>query len=1092
MNISLLVFRFKVVARCVAAVVLLAPLAAPAASAGKLQYNRDIKPLLSDNCFACHGPDANTRKAKLRLDTKEGFFGQTKSEGPLLVPGQPEKSALFKRLVTKDQGDLMPPPESHKVLKPEQIARIRQWIAEGAQWQSHWAFLKPERPPLPAVNDKKWGRNPLDAFVLARLEEKGLKPASEADRRTLARRLALDLTGLPPTVEQVEAFVTDSSPRYYERYVQQLLDSPHWGEHRGRAWLDAARYADTHGLHFDNYREMWPYRDWVIKAFNRNLPYDRFITEQLAGDLLAEATDDQRIATGFQRCAMSTNEGGTIDEENVALYASDRVQTIGWVFLGLTANCAGCHDHKFDPVTMKDFYSMAAFFRNTTQPPKDGNVKDTAPSIVVPQTPEDARRWSALPGEITAAKAKVDERKRAAEPLFKTWAAKAQPADLDADLNFPGLLVHVPLNEGQGSLVKGFAGQAADFAASTEKVEWKTGGRFGAAPVLTKQTHFKLGDFGDFERTNRFTAAAWVNAPRVGPTAHASLFGRMDSASNHPGWDLFQSNDEFVLHLVHQWPGNAIRVSTTGKVVKAGKWQHVAATYDGSGKGKGVKLYVDGVEAKLKVDNDTLTQSIHTAQALRIGQRSSGEAFEGGQLQDVRLYGRALSAAEVKTLHAVAPLQTLLALAPEKRTKAQVDSLFEHWLNTRDEPYKQLAATFAALEAERTAIKERNPVTHVQQEKMDSQPMARVLFRGQYDQPLCNRVGLKTILGQPFIDWHLHTQHIHRPLAKAIEIPLLGIGSGRAGIADQRVDGIMAHVDHDIIDLVGIHDIGALLVDHLALVVHHVVVAQQLLTDLEVPGLDLLLRLLERLVDPGVDDRLAFLEAELLQHAVDAVGAEDPHQVVFEREEELGGTGIALAAGAAAELVVDAPALVTFRADHVEAAGLDRDLLQARHLGADRLLLGLALGLVLDALELLANPHIGIAAELDVGASAGHVGGDGDGAGAPRLGDDVGFLLVVAGVQHRMRDLPLLQQLRQRLRLLDRHGADQHRLLALLALLDQGQDGVVLLARRPVDLVVGVLADHRPVGRDLDHLELVDLAELAGLGHRRPGHAREL
>ncbi|NBR85793.1 MAG: DUF1553 domain-containing protein [Proteobacteria bacterium] len=735
MNISLLVFRFKVVARCVAAVVLLAPLAAPAASAGKLQYNRDIKPLLSDNCFACHGPDANTRKAKLRLDTKEGFFGQTKSEGPLLVPGQPEKSALFKRLVTKDQGDLMPPPESHKVLKPEQIARIRQWIAEGAQWQSHWAFLKPERPPLPAVNDKKWGRNPLDAFVLARLEEKGLKPASEADRRTLARRLALDLTGLPPTVEQVEAFVTDSSPRYYERYVQQLLDSPHWGEHRGRAWLDAARYADTHGLHFDNYREMWPYRDWVIKAFNRNLPYDRFITEQLAGDLLAEATDDQRIATGFQRCAMSTNEGGTIDEENVALYASDRVQTIGWVFLGLTANCAGCHDHKFDPVTMKDFYSMAAFFRNTTQPPKDGNVKDTAPSIVVPQTPEDARRWSALPGEITAAKAKVDERKRAAEPLFKTWAAKAQPADLDADLNFPGLLVHVPLNEGQGSLVKGFAGQAADFAASTEKVEWKTGGRFGAAPVLTKQTHFKLGDFGDFERTNRFTAAAWVNAPRVGPTAHASLFGRMDSASNHPGWDLFQSNDEFVLHLVHQWPGNAIRVSTTGKVVKAGKWQHVAATYDGSGKGKGVKLYVDGVEAKLKVDNDTLTQSIHTAQALRIGQRSSGEAFEGGQLQDVRLYGRALSAAEVKTLHAVAPLQTLLALAPEKRTKAQVDSLFEHWLNTRDEPYKQLAATFAALEAERTAIKERNPVTHVQQEKMDSQPMARVLFRGQYDQP---------------------------------------------------------------------------------------------------------------------------------------------------------------------------------------------------------------------------------------------------------------------------------------------------------------------------------------------------------------------
>src|SRR5687768_13313601 len=350
--------------------------AAPADAAVK--FNRDIRPILTENCFACHGPDANARKAKLRLDTKEGIFEKTPKREPAVVPGDLEKSELWQRVTATDEDDVMPPPDSHKVLKPEQKELLKKWILAGAPWQGHWAYIKPERPAVPKVKASGFPiRNPIDAFVLAKLQSKGLKPAPEADKRTIARRVSLDLTGLPPKRELVEAFLKDRSPEAYLRLVKLLMNSPQWGEHRGRYWLDAARYADTHGLHFDNYRVMWPYRDWVIRAFNRNMPFDQFTLEQLAGDLLDDPDIEQLIATGFHRCNMTTNEGGTIDEENLANYANDRVSTTAWVWLGSTLNCAACHDHKFDPFTQKDFYAMEAFFRNTTQPAKDGNVKDS-------------------------------------------------------------------------------------------------------------------------------------------------------------------------------------------------------------------------------------------------------------------------------------------------------------------------------------------------------------------------------------------------------------------------------------------------------------------------------------------------------------------------------------------------------------------------------------------------------------------------------------------------------------------------------------------------------------------------------------------
>src|SRR6266498_2621884 len=352
-------------------------------AASTVHFNRDIRPVLSENCFACHGPDANRRKAGLRLDTKEGIFERTAKHEPAVVPGKLEKSELWRRIAATDPDDVMPPPKSHKTLKPEQKELFKQWILAGAPWQGHWAYIKPERPLVPEsskfkVQSSKFKvRNPVDAFVLAKLHDKGLKPAPEADRRTLARRLSLDLTGLPPKPEVVEAFVKDRAPDAYEKLVKQFMDSPQWGEHRARYWLDAARYADTHGLHFDNYREMWPYRDWVIKAFNTNMRFNQFTIEQLAGDLLPNPADDDEVATGFQRCNVTTNEGGTIEDENLANYANDRVTTTGWVFLGSTINCCACHDHKFDPFTQRDFYSLAAFYRNTKQSGFDKNIRES-------------------------------------------------------------------------------------------------------------------------------------------------------------------------------------------------------------------------------------------------------------------------------------------------------------------------------------------------------------------------------------------------------------------------------------------------------------------------------------------------------------------------------------------------------------------------------------------------------------------------------------------------------------------------------------------------------------------------------------------
>ena len=364
-------------------------------ASGRIDFTRTIRPILSDACFRCHGPDEKHRKAKFRLDTRQGAMSPRDEGIFAIVPGKPEESELYRRIASTDHDEVMPPAKSKRKLTRDEIELVRKWIEQGAEWARHWSLVPPLEPAIPRVKDERWVRNDIDRFILSRLEREGLSHSPEADRRTLLRRVAFDLSGLPPEPEDVEAFVNDDSSGAYEKRVDRLLSTSRYGEHMSRYWLDVARYGDTHGLSRDNYREIWPYRDWVISAFNRNFPFDRFIVEQLAGDLLENPTLEQRIATGFNRCHVSTSEGGTIEEEAYVNNVVDRVVTTGTAFLGLTLECSRCHDHKYDPIKTKEFYRLFAFFNNLDGKATDENRRDPAPVVKAPSR-EQRRRLESL------------------------------------------------------------------------------------------------------------------------------------------------------------------------------------------------------------------------------------------------------------------------------------------------------------------------------------------------------------------------------------------------------------------------------------------------------------------------------------------------------------------------------------------------------------------------------------------------------------------------------------------------------------------------------------------------------------------------
>jgi hypothetical protein len=692
-----------------------------------IRFNRDIRPLLTENCFACHGPDPAGRKEGLRFDRAEGFFTERK-DGTPVVKGDPQKSLLYQRITSNDSDEIMPPVKSHKTLTGPQKDLIKRWIEQGAPWEAHWSWIVPVKAPLPAVKNPAWVRNPIDQFILAALDGKGLTPAPEADRRTLIRRVTFDIIGLPPTPEEIQAFLDDKSDAAYEHVVDRLLASPRYGEHRARYWLDAARYADTHGLHFDNFVEMWPYRDWVINAYNRNMPFDQFLTEQLAGDLLPNRTMDQQIASGFVRCNETTNEGGTIEEENRVLYARDRTETIGRVCLGLTVGCAVCHDHKFDPILQKDFYSLSAFLNNGTNGGLDGNIKDTPPSIVVPKL-EDRPQYAQLTSDADGVREQIERRSKDGRPDYDRWLTVATAAQMQEQLPTRDMQLLAPLSEGSGDVTHAMVnGQSRDVVLAPQ-ARWAPAELTPMAMETQQGVAPTVADVGDFDSQTPYSCAVWAKLPN---NATGAIVARMDRAGGYRGWDMYVQADHVGGHLIHHWNDDALKVLSK-KAADPDKWHHFCITYDGKGKASGYKVYIDGEAQKTQTENDTLKGTARTTVPLKIGQRDQDSPIVGLLVEDVRVYTRSLDPTEVAQLAKAAKMSTIIRKPPEKRTDSDKKALYAYWLKSVDPQSQAMDAKLDGITRKMKGIESRGAETLVMQEK-PTPGVAFVLFRGNYDQ----------------------------------------------------------------------------------------------------------------------------------------------------------------------------------------------------------------------------------------------------------------------------------------------------------------------------------------------------------------------
>jgi len=695
-------------------------------------YSRDISPILTENCFACHGPDAAAREARLRLDVREDATAPNRRGRIAIVPGDAEASTAFQRMLSTDEDEIMPPPESHKILSKDQIEMLRVWINEGAVYQEHWAYQPIVRPALPEVTRGEWPRQPLDAFVLEKLEENQLAPAPEADPRTLARRVALDLTGLPPAPELLEEFLADASPGAYERLVDRLLASPAWGEHRGRYWLDVARYADTHGIHFDNYREIWGYRDWVINAFNRNLPFDQFTIEQLSGDLLPKPSEEQLIATGFNRCNITTSEGGVIEEEYRVLYSIDRTDAMATTWLGMTASCAACHDHKFDPLPAADFYSLAAFFNNSTTPIMDGNAKNPAPTVMLLEG-EDRIRWDQLNMETPAAEAALSEFIASARERFEARMLEDESVLLGSPPPSAGLVYQTELSGlgASGSITVTAAGEAREIPAAPSPAI--IDGPAGSPALRLAEPGLALPGVPALTADQAFSVGLWVNLENINQTG--SLLARLDDSAGFRGFDLWFQGGFIGTHLVHSWADDAIKVVSEGRI-EGKRWHHVMLTYDGSSKAAGVRLFIDGVEQRVRIEADNLRSPIDTDVPFRLARREHRDEIQGLAVSSLHYFDRAIGRDEVSALAMEALLREILAKPAEQRDDAERQRLFDAYLvRSEGEAHGAAVELVARLKAEGEAMRARTPITHIFKEA-ETLPISYVLNRGEYDQRL--------------------------------------------------------------------------------------------------------------------------------------------------------------------------------------------------------------------------------------------------------------------------------------------------------------------------------------------------------------------
>lgn len=700
-------------------------LIATAFAQDRVQFNRDVRPILSDKCFHCHGPDAKKREADLRLDIREAAV-----KTGAIAPGKPDQSELVRRILSDDPDERMPPAAAKLGhLSEREADTLRRWIEQGAEYENHWSFI-PLRPVV--VPDAVPDSNPLsaiDRLVRDGLVKRGLKPQSEADRHTLIRRLSFDLTGLPPTPAEIVAFVNDASPDAYERLVDRLLASDQYGERMAVDWLDAARYADSFGFQVDREREMWPWRDWVVRTFNANLPFDQFVTWQLAGDLLPGATDEQILATAFNRLHQQESEGGSVEEEYRVEYVCDRVQTFATTFLGLTFECCRCHDHKYDPITQREYYQLFSMFQNVDEAGLYSYFTQSPPTPTLLMADAPAKqRLAGLRQKVTDIEQQASSLRTSRREAFAAWladrakqvpAATPPPRELarfDFDMLEKGKLANsVKADQpatlrGENKLAAGQSGNAIQFT--------------GDDPVDLP--------LGNFQRHEPFTVSLWLMTPDEKDRAVVFHRSRAWTDAASRGYELLIEDGRLKWSLIHFWPGNAISIAARDKL-PTGTWTHVVVSSDGSSRAAGLRMFVNGRPAVIEVIKDNLTKEITGGGGdnIALGERFRDRGFKGGIIDDFRVFGRELTAFESLAAFDEAAAKTVLAKPESGLTRDERELVFEFYLATTDAEWsKHLAALQAArgdLAKVADGIKEIMVMRELPQPKK-----AYVLFRGEY------------------------------------------------------------------------------------------------------------------------------------------------------------------------------------------------------------------------------------------------------------------------------------------------------------------------------------------------------------------------
>ncbi len=670
----------------------------------EVRFNEQIRPILSDRCYFCHGPDQANRKADLRLDLRDEATAERDDGTFAIKPGKPDESLLIERVTHADPDERMPPRKSKLKLTSEEIALLKQWISEGAIYEEHWSFIPlEEKPDLPE------GSNPVDHFVGERLKKEGLDFSHEATRQKLIRRVTFDLTGLPPTLEEIDAFLADDKLGGFERVVDRLLASDAYGERMANHWMDVARYSDTYGYQVDRDRFVWPWRDWVIRAFNDNLSYDQFIAWQIAGDLLPNATRDQIQATTFNRLHPQKVEGGSVPEEFRVEYVADRTHTAGTAFLGLTMECSRCHDHKYDPITQKDYYSLFAYFNTIDEAGLYSYFTNSVPTpTMMLGTDAQRKQLADLAEAASATELKLQEVAKSRQGAFAKWRDRKPELEWDR-----GLIAHFDFEKLEGGKFANLAkpGAKSGFSSRNKHVD----GRVGKAIQLTGDDAFGVG-VGNFPRERPFSVSLWMHTPDE--KDRAVIFHRSrawtDAASR--GYQLLIEKGKLSWSLIHFWPGNAIRVRTR-EVLPINQWKNVVTTYDGSSRADGLRIYVDGKLAEVEVIQDSLTKNITGGGGnnIAIGERFRDRGFKNGMVDEFRVFDRELTAVEC---------------AREAGIKS--DDLKDYYLGLIDEEFAKARTELQAARKAHNDLSNGIPVIMVMRESARPRK-AYVLNRGAYD-----------------------------------------------------------------------------------------------------------------------------------------------------------------------------------------------------------------------------------------------------------------------------------------------------------------------------------------------------------------------